>query len=232
MSEAGLNVGLIRRNKEISVGKQSKSKKDRKTSAWFQRHANDAHVKKAQQEGKRSRAVFKLTEILDGHGLEIRKNSVVVDLGCAPGSWSEEIATRLGSYGMVIGIDLLPLNPIEGVTLIQGDFDSPEGQQELNDALKGREIDLVVSDMAPELSGNKLVDQMRMIGLNEMTLHFAKEHLRPGGDLLMKTFMGEGYDQFRRDLGGGFQKIKNIKPAASRKTSSEFFLLAHGFKGR
>ncbi|MDT8375776.1 MAG: RlmE family RNA methyltransferase [Mariprofundaceae bacterium] len=213
------------------MAKQSKSKKDRKTSAWFQRHASDPHVKQAQREGKRSRAVFKLTEILDEHGLVIRKNSVVVDLGCAPGSWSEEISKRLGPDGMVIGIDLLPLNPIAGVVLIEGDFDSPEGQQALAEALGGRSIDLVVSDMAPEMSGNKLVDQMRMIGLNEMTLRFAREHLRPGGDLLMKTFMGEGYDGFRRDLGAAFKRVKNIKPAASRKTSSEFFLLARDFKG-
>jgi len=213
------------------VSKQSKSKKDRKTSAWFQRHANDPHVKQAQREGKRSRAVFKLTEILDEHGLVIKKNSVVVDLGWAPGSWSEEISKRLGPDGMVIGIDLLPLNHIEGVTLIEGDFDSPEGQQALEEALGGRTIDLVVSDMAPEMSGNKLVDQMRMIGLNEMTLHFARQHLRPGGELLMKTFMGEGYDGFRRELGAAFKVIKNIKPAASRKGSSEFFLLARDFKG-
>jgi 23S rRNA (uridine2552-2'-O)-methyltransferase len=213
------------------VAKQSKSKKDRKTSAWFQRHANDPHVKQAKREGKRSRAVFKLTEILDEHGLVIKKSSVVVDLGCAPGSWSEEISKRLGPDGTVIGIDLLPLNPIEGVTLIEGDFDSPEGQQKLDEALAGRDIDLVVSDIAPEMSGNKLVDQMRMIGLNEMTLHFAKEHLRPGGELLMKTFMGEGYDGFRRELGTAFKVIKNIKPAASRKASSEFFLLARDFKG-
>ncbi len=214
------------------MAKQSKSKKDRKTSAWFQRHANDPHVKQAQREGKRSRAVFKLTEILDEHGLAIRKNSVIVDLGCAPGSWSEEISKRIGPEGLVIGIDLLPLKPIEGVTLIQGDFDSPEGQKALNEALNGRQIDMVVSDMAPEMSGSKLVDQMRMIGLNEMTLHFAREHLKPGGDLLMKTFMGEGYDQFRRELGMAFIRVKNIKPAASRKTSSEFFLLAQGLKGK
>ncbi len=213
------------------MAKQSKSKKDRKTSAWFQRHANDPHVKQAQREGKRSRAVFKLTEILDEHALVIKKSSVVVDLGCAPGSWSEEISNRLGTDGMVVGIDLLPLSPIEGVTLIQGDFDSPEGQQKLDEVLGGRTIDLVVSDMAPEMSGNKLIDQMRMIALNETTLHFAKAHLHPGGELLMKTFMGEGYDGFRRELGAAFRRIKNIKPAASRKTSSEFFLLARDFKG-
>jgi len=212
------------------MAKQSKSKKDRKTSAWFQRHANDPHVKRAQKEGKRSRAAFKLTEILDKHSLNIKKGSVVVDLGCAPGSWSEELKPYVGSDGLVIGIDLLPLNPIEGVTLIQADFDSPEGQEALKQALQGRTIDVVVSDMAPEMSGNKLVDQMRMIGLNEMTLHFAQQHLRQGGHILMKTFMGEGYDSFRRELGLSFQKIKNIKPAASRKTSPEFFLLGLGKK--
>ncbi|OIO66937.1 MAG: 23S rRNA methyltransferase [Zetaproteobacteria bacterium CG_4_9_14_3_um_filter_49_83] len=209
---------------------QSKSKKDRKTSAWYQRHVNDPHVKRAQKEGRRSRAVFKLMEILDSHMLNIRKDSVIVDLGCAPGSWCEEIASRLDSQGLLIGIDLLPLNPIEGVTLIQADFDSPDGQQALAEALKGRVIDLIVSDMAPEMSGNKLVDQMRMIALNEMTLQFARQNLKPGGDLLMKTFMGEGYDMFRRDLGMTFTRVKNIKPEASRKTSSEFFLLAREMK--
>jgi len=214
------------------MAESSKSRAARKTSAWYQRHSNDPHVKRAQREGKRSRAAFKLTEILDNqkYDLKIKKNTVVVDLGCAPGSWSVELAKLVGPAGVVVGIDLLPLNAISGVTLIQADFNSPEGQQALVDALKGRQVDVVVSDMAPEMSGDKLVDQMRMIGLNEMTLYFARQYLRPGGDILMKTFMGEGYDGFRRDLGTSFQKIKNIKPAASRKTSSEFFLLGKSFK--
>jgi 23S rRNA (uridine2552-2'-O)-methyltransferase len=211
------------------MAQSSKSRAARKTSAWYHRHANDPHVKRAQKEGKRSRAAFKLTEILEQHALVIKKNAVIVDLGCAPGSWSVELAQRVGSGGLVIGIDLLPLKPISGVTLIQADFDSPEGQQQLAEALQGRAVDLVVSDMAPEMSGNKLVDQMRMIGLNEMTLHFARQYLCNGGDILMKTFMGEGYDAFRRDLGTSFRKIKNIKPAASRKSSSEFFLLGKSF---
>ena len=210
--------------------KQSKSKKDRKTSAWFQRHANDPHVKRAQREGKRSRAVFKLTEILDSNRIHIKKDAVIVDLGCAPGSWSEELKNYVGSSGKVIGIDVLPVAPIHGVTLIQADFDSPEGQEALKQALDGRKVDLVVSDMAPEMSGHKLVDQMRMIGLNEMTLHFAKQHLKPDGHVLMKTFMGEGYDAFRQEMGKTFKRVKNVKPAASRKTSSEFFLLGLGMK--
>jgi 23S rRNA (uridine2552-2'-O)-methyltransferase len=210
--------------------KQSKSKKDRKTSAWFQRHSNDPHVKQAQKEGKRSRAVFKLTEILDSNQIFIKKDSVIVDLGCAPGSWSEELTKYVDKNGKIIGIDLLPLDPIRGVTLIQGDFDSAEGQKALLEALDGRKADLVVSDMAPEMSGHKLVDQMRMIGLNEMTLHFAKQYLQPGGAVLMKTFMGGGYDTFRQDMGKSFKRIKNIKPSASRKTSPEFFILGLDMK--
>lgn len=212
------------------MAKQSKSKAKRKTSAWFQRHANDAHVKQAQKEGKRSRAVFKLTEIIDGNDLKINKGSVVVDLGCAPGSWSAELVNYVGKEGLVIGIDLLPLSPIEGVTLIQGDFDSPEGQSALADALGGREVDAVVSDMAPEMSGNKIVDQARSIGLNEMTLHFACEHLKKGGSVLMKTFMGDGFDQLRQQMQTHFQIVKIIKPAASRKSSPELFLLGKGLR--
>ncbi len=207
-----------------------KSKQAKKTSTWFQRHSRDAHVKQAHREGKRSRAAFKLTEIISKHGLTLHEGQVVVDLGCAPGSWSVELMRLVGGNGLVIGIDLLPLNPIEGVLLIQADFNSEEGQQQLLAALAGRAIDLVVSDMAPEMSGNKLVDQMRMIGLNEMTLHFAQSHLRTGGHLLIKSFMGEGYDQFRQTLGQAFTRVKNIKPTASRNTSSEFFLLAQGLK--
>ncbi|MDQ6996650.1 MAG: RlmE family RNA methyltransferase, partial [Mariprofundus sp.] len=146
------------------MAQSSKSRAARKTSAWFQRHSNDPHVKQARREGKRSRAAFKLIEILDQHGLNIPKNSVIIDLGCAPGSWSVEMAARVGPGGLVIGIDLLPLNPI------QGNFDSPEGHQALSQALGVRKVDMVVSDMEPEMSGYKLVDQMRIIGLNEITL--------------------------------------------------------------
>ncbi len=212
------------------MANQSKSKKDRKTSAWFQRHANDPHVKQAKRERKRSRAVFKLTEILDSHQIHIKKDAVIVDLGCAPGSWSEELTNYVDKTGKVIAIDLLPVQPIRGVTLIQGDFDSISGQAALKDALDGRKVDLVVSDMAPEMSGHKLVDQMRMIGLNEMTLHFSRQYLSVGGAVIMKTFMGEGYDRFRQDMGETFKRIKNIKPEASRKTSSEFFLLGLDMK--
>jgi len=207
-----------------------KSKTARKTSQWYQRHTNDPHVKRAQKEGKRSRAAFKLTEILDSCGLKLKKSAVVLDLGCAPGSWCVELASRVGPAGIVAGIDLLPVEPVAGVTLIQADFDSAEGRKMLIDALRGRQVDWVFSDMAPEMSGNRLVDQMRMIRLNEATLHFARQHLSPGGNLLMKTFMGEGFDALRHDSGMAFQKVKNIKPAASRKTSPELYLLGLGLR--
>ena len=213
-----------------AMGKQSKSKKDRKTSVWFQRHVNDPHVKRAQAEGKRSRAAFKLTEILDKYNLLLKENAVVVDLGCAPGSWTQEAASRIGKAGLVVGIDLLPMQPVQGASFIQSDFDSEEGLKTLDEVLVGRKANLVLSDMAPEMSGNKLVDQMRMNHLNVMTLNFAENHLRAGGHLLLKSFMGEGYDAFRREIGKCFASVKTVKPAASRKSSSEIYLLGQSFR--
>jgi len=201
-----------------------------RSTQWYQRHVNDGFVKRAQKEGKRSRAAFKLTEILDRHGLHLRPDAAVIDLGCAPGSWSAEMAARLGEGGLLVGIDLLPVTPVPGATLLQGDFDSAEGLKAIEAALAGRPLSLVLSDMAPEMSGNKVVDQARMMHLNDMTLNFAVNHLKQGGHLLLKTFMGNGYDAFRRELGGWFRTVKAIKPAASRKGSAEMFLLAMEFR--
>lgn len=212
------------------MGKQSKSKARRKTSAWYQRHANDPHVKRAQAEGLRSRAAFKLTEILDKHQLRIRHDAAVVDLGCAPGSWCAELAQRVGESGLVIGVDLLEMKPIAGVTFIQGDFTEAETLGVLNDTVGERGVDMVVSDMAPEMSGIKTVDQARSIGLNEEALNFAVNHLREGGFLLLKTFMGEGFDVFRKEMQGWFASVKVVKPAASRKSSPEIYLLGIGFR--
>jgi 23S rRNA (uridine2552-2'-O)-methyltransferase len=212
------------------MAKQSKSKAQRKTSAWYQRHVQDPHVKRAQAEGKRSRAAFKLTEVLEHHKLLQKGDGVVVDLGCAPGSWLLEIR-RLYPRALLIGVDMLPMQHVAGATFIQADFSSDEGLTLLEDALQGRAVDLLLSDMAPEMSGQKLVDQARMIGLNELALDFAVSHLRPGGNMLLKSFMGEGFDGFRGELAGWFAKVKAIKPAASRKSSSELFLLALGFRG-
>jgi len=212
------------------MAKQSKSRAKRKTSAWFQRHANDPHVKRAQAEGKRSRAAFKLTEILSKYSLLQRQNHVIVDLGCAPGSWSAELVRYAGSGGLVIGVDLLDMQPVSGVRFIRGDFTRADTLACVDEALAGRRVDMVVSDMAPEMSGHKLVDQARMIGLNDETLSFAVNHLRGGGHLLLKTFMGEGFDGFRREMAGWFRSVKTVKPAASRKSSSEMYLLGQGFR--
>jgi 23S rRNA (uridine2552-2'-O)-methyltransferase len=201
-----------------------------RSTQWYQRHVNDGFVKRAQREGKRSRAAFKLTEILDKHQLRLRPDAAVVDLGCAPGSWASEMAARLGDAGLLVGIDLLPVTPVPGATLLQGDFDTPEGLAAIETALAGRPLSLVLSDMAPEMSGNKVVDQARMMHLNDMTLDFAVNHLKEGGHLLLKTFMGSGYDAFRRELTGWFRTVKAIKPQASRKDSSEMFLLAMEFR--
>ncbi|MFQ5355020.1 MAG: RlmE family RNA methyltransferase [Mariprofundaceae bacterium] len=203
-----------------------------KSSNWYRRHTNDAYVKKAKAEGKRSRAAFKLTEIMSKHDLLPGSDAVIVDLGCAPGSWCQELAAGKGEKGMVIGVDVLPMEPLSGVQFIQLDFSASASRQKLEEVLSGRKAHLVVSDMAPEMSGNKLVDQASMINLNEITFDFAVNHLRDDGNFLLKTFMGDGFDTFRRDLTGFFRKVKVIKPAASRSASSEIFLLAKSFCGR
>jgi len=212
------------------MARASKSKAKRKTSAWFHRHVNDPHVQRAKIEGKRSRAAFKLTEILKKYNLLDSKVQVVVDLGCAPGSWSVELARLMGESGLVVGVDVLEMAPAPGVRFIRGDFTDEAVRQAVNTALDGRQADMVVSDMAPELSGHKVVDQARIIGLNEITLSFAVNHLRAGGHLLLKTFMGEGFEDFRREMRGWFARVRIVKPAASRKDSSEIYLLGEGFR--
>lgn len=211
--------------------KQSKSKAKRKTSAWYQRHVHDPHVRRAQAEGKRSRAAFKLTEILDRRELRLKPDAVVVDLGCAPGSWLQEMRS-LYPQALLVGVDVLVMQPVAGAKFIHGDFTSDECLAALEDALGGRPVDLLLSDMAPEMSGSKLVDQARIMALNEITLDFAVNHLRAGGDMLLKSFMGEGFDAFRAELGGWFRTVKVVKPAASRKSSSELYLLGEGFARR
>jgi len=214
------------------MGKQSKSRAKRKTSAWFQRHVSDSHVKQAQREGRRSRAAFKLTEILNKYKLLEREIHVIIDLGCAPGSWSAELAQRTGEGGLVIGVDVLEMKPVSGVHFIQGDFTEADTLARVDELLADRKVDMVVSDMAPEMSGNKLVDQAHIMDLNEMTLDFAVNHLREGGHLLLKSFMGEGFGAFRREMAGWFAGLKSIKPAASRKSSSEIYLLGQRFRCR
>jgi len=212
------------------MGRNTKSKAKRKTAAWYRRHVRDVHVRRAKAEGRRSRAAFKLTEILDRHRLLRRADAVIVDLGCAPGSWCAELARRMGEGALVVGVDVLEMHPVPGVHFVRGDFTIAAVRARIEALLAGRPVDLVLSDMAPEMSGHRLVDQARTMELNEATLDFAVNHLRPGGHLLLKTFMGEGFDVLRQELNGWFAAIETIKPAASRKTSRELYLLGLGFR--
>ncbi len=210
--------------------KASRSRSRRKSAAWYQRHVRDAHVRRAKAEGKRSRAAFKLTEILDRFSLLPGPEAAVVELGCAPGSWTAEIAARLGPHGLLIGVDRLGMEPVEGASFIQGDIMEPGVRAAIEQALEGRPVDLVLSDMAPDLSGNRVVDQARMSALNELTLDFAVNHLRRGGSLLLKSFQGSEFEAFRKEMQGWFATVRAIKPRASRKESSEIYLLGLGFR--
>jgi 23S rRNA (uridine2552-2'-O)-methyltransferase len=201
-----------------------------KTSkAWMHEHVTDLYVRRAKQEGYRSRAAYKLLEILAKDRL-VRPGMTVVDLGAAPGGWSQVLAPQVGERGRVIAIDLLEMAPLPGVTFLRADFSAEEGLQALERELDGRKADLVVSDMAPNISGVGLVDQARSVHLAELALEFALRHLKPGGDLLVKVFQGAGLDEFRRQMAAGFGTVAVRKPKASRDRSSELFLLARGRK--
>jgi 23S rRNA (uridine2552-2'-O)-methyltransferase len=195
---------------------------------WRQRQESDIYVEQAGRAGWRSRAVFKLEQI---HGKErlLRPGTVCVDLGSAPGSWSQLAARLVGSTGRVIAVDLLPMEPIAGVDFLQGDFTVPETLEGLRNLVGPKPIDLVMSDMAPNISGNRVMDQPRSLLLLDEALLFATEVLRPGGDFLVKAFQGEGIDAFTRELKSRFKTVKTIKPKASRPESREIYLLARSF---
>jgi 23S rRNA (uridine2552-2'-O)-methyltransferase len=201
-----------------------------KTSkAWMHEHVTDPFVRRARHEGYRSRAAYKLQEILERDKL-VRPGMTVVDLGAAPGGWSQVLAPLVGEKGRVIALDVLEMAPIPHVTFLRGDFTADEAPARLDEALAGRAVDLVVSDMAPNISGVGMVDQARSIHLAELALEFAANRLKPGGNLLVKVFQGSGLDEYRRQLGGAFQSVAVRKPKASRDRSSELFLLAKGRK--
>lgn len=199
-----------------------------KTSkAWMHEHVTDLYVRRAKQEGYRSRAAFKLQEILEKDKL-VRNGMVVVDLGAAPGGWSQVLAPLVGEKGRVIALDLLEMEPIRNVTFLRGDFSEEPALAALQKELGGRQADLVVSDMAPNISGVGMVDQARSMHLAELALDFAGGFLKPGGSLLVKVFQGAGLDEFRKQLGEVFDSVAVRKPKASRDRSSELFLLAKG----
>ncbi len=196
---------------------------------WLDRHFQDPYVKRAQQEGYRSRAAFKLLELQEKDRL-LRPGMWVVDLGAAPGGWSQVARELVGPAGRVVALDLLPLDPIPGVELIQGDFRDQGPLEALQELLGDQPLDLVLSDMAPNTSGIGAVDQPRALYLAELALAFAREHLRPGGTLVVKVFQGEGFDGLLREVRGAFSRVASRKPRASRAESREVYLVATGFK--
>jgi len=195
---------------------------------WRQRQERDIYVEQATRAGWRSRAVFKLEQIQDKERL-LKPGVTCVDLGSAPGSWSQLAARLVGSTGRVIAIDLLPMEPIPGVEFLEGDFTAPETLDALRNLVGPKPVDLVMSDMAPNMSGNRTIDQPRSLALLDEALAFAREVLKPGGDLLFKAFQGEGIDEVTRELKRDFKTVKTLKPKASRPESREIYLLARSF---
>ncbi len=187
-------------------------------------HVNDPYVKLAKEQGWRSRAAFKLMEIDDKDRL-LKRGEVVIDLGCTPGGWSQVAAKRVGDAGKVIGLDLLEMQGIHGVDFIQGDFREDEVLKVLEEKLAGRKVGLVLSDMAPNMSGVPLVDQARGMHLAELGLEFAREHLKPDGAYLVKVFQGSDYDAFVKAMREAFVTVATRKPKASRDRSAELYLL-------
>ncbi len=201
--------------------------RSKSSGRWLREHFNDPYVKEAQRQGYRSRAVFKLKEV-DGKDRLLKPGMVVVDLGAAPGGWTQYAAERVGGSGHVVALDILPMDAVADTTVLQADFTEDEALQRLQETLAGRSVDLVLSDMAPNISGMKAVDQPRAMYLVELALDFARQVLKPDGDFLVKTFQGEGFDPFLRDLRTQFDRVVSRKPEASRGRSREIYLLARG----
>jgi 23S rRNA (uridine2552-2'-O)-methyltransferase len=205
------------------------ARKGNKTGEWARRHINDPYVKKATSQGYRSRAVYKFQQ-LDEQDKLLQPNMVVVDLGSAPGGWSQYIARKLGDRVTIIAIDLLPMEPIAGVHFILGDFQDQQVLDELDKILDGRAIDLVISDMAPNITGVRSVDEAQYESLLDSVLYFCDKRLKPGCHLLVKLFEGSAAHYFRREVKSRFKSGVVRKPDASRPKSREFYFLARNFK--
>ena len=204
-------------------------KKNKFVKAWMAEHVNDPWVKEATRLGYRSRAAFKLLELGEKDKL-FRPGMRVAELGAAPGSWTQVLRQRLGPKAAIVAIDLLPMEPVAGVTFVQADFREDEGLAQLESALGGHKLDLVVSDLSPNLSGVEAADQARSVRLGELALEFSRAWLQPGGDLVVKAFQGEGFADFRRALEARFAKVYVRKPQASRDRSREVYIVAKGLK--
>ena len=199
-------------------------KRTKTSKQWMMEHVNDVYVQRAKAEGYRSRAAYKLIEVAARDKL-LKPGMVVVDLGAAPGGWSQVAATRVGARGRVFALDLLPMDALRNVTFLQGDFREDAVVLALEQELAGRPIDLVLSDMSPNISGIALSDQARAMHLAELALEFAVNHLKPGGGLLVKVFQGSGFQDFFREMRARFARVDSRKPEASRGRSNELYLL-------
>ncbi len=197
--------------------------------SWIHRQDKDPYAKKARGSHFRSRAVYKLSEI-DKKDRLFRTAQTIIDIGASPGSWSQYASEQLGPQGRVIAVDILPMQPIDKVSFIKGDFTEDQVMRACMAGLAGAQADLVISDIAPNLSGVKTRDQACSMYLAELVLDFADEALKQGGDLLVKLFQGEGTDQYKKELNKRFQKVMVRKPQASRDSSREFYVLARGYQ--
>ena len=198
--------------------------RSKSSKSWLNEHVNDPYVHQAQKDGYRARAAYKLLEINEKDKL-IKNGTVLADLGSAPGSWSQVAARLAGAQGRVFALDVLPMEPIAGVSFIQGDFRENEVLEELENLLEGRALDLVICDMAPNMSGNDTIDQARSFYLCELALDFARGHLKTGGAFLVKVFQGSGYQEYMAAMREVFGTVQTRKPDASRNRSSEIYLL-------
>ena len=204
-------------------------KKSHSSKQWLRRHVNDPYVQRSRKEGYRSRSAYKLTEI-DDRDKVLKPGMTVVDLGSAPGGWSQVAAKRVGAQGRVIALDLLQMEPIPGVEFLLGDFNADEGLEVVRKALGQSRADVVLSDMAPNMSGIAVSDQARSMELAEIAFQFAALHLKRQGAFLVKIFQGAGYDDYLKSLRRAFEKVVVRKPDASRDESAEQYLLARGLK--
>ncbi len=203
--------------------------RSKSSQQWLKEHFDDKYVQLAKQRGYRSRATFKLEEI-DNKDKLIKPGKIVVDLGAAPGGWSDYALHRVGDKGKVIALDILPMTPLTGVDFIEGDFREDDVLEKLEQLVDGRPVDLVLSDMAPNISGVDAIDQPSSMLLAELALEFALEHLSNKGDFLVKVFQGEGFDEYLKTMRHHFSRVVTRKPDASRARSREVYLLASGLK--
>ncbi len=207
----------------------SKNKQSVSSQRWLKEHFDDKFVQQAQKQGLRSRAGFKIEEIQQKDGL-IKPSMTIVDLGAAPGGWSQYATKVVGSDGLVIACDILPMDPLAGVLFLQVDFREENVLNELLNKIGGKNVDVVMSDMAPNMSGNDAIDQAKSMYLGELALDMCHQVLKKNGSFVIKVFMGEGFEAFMKELQKSFKTLKTRKPESSRARSREVYLVATGYK--